>query len=159
MQMRSLFEAVSVLLAEVGILITMLICIGSKGDNTLIIWVSSVNPYAMNVGRVLYKNHRKGNYTLSGETTLSLAWPPFWKKVYSKKKEFAPKGKNVYCKRKEFAPHGIGKFFCSQRGVLFSFTIDPLLERSWFARKQTGSQQSYFPCLNVGKCTSCIHSP
>ena len=57
----------------------------------------------------------EGEWIHSGEATISCFFlPAFWKGVYSKRKEFAPKG--VYSKRKEFAPFG-SKFF--------PFRVDP----------------------------------
>ena len=43
-----------------------------------------------------------GMDTLSREATVKIVFPPFWKRIYSKRKEFAPK--LVYPKEKHFLP-------------------------------------------------------
>ena len=63
---------------------------------------------------------------LSGETTLSKRLLPLSEK-------------RVYSKRKEFAPLG-SKFFPFREG--------PFSEGTWYAEKQTESQKSYLPCEN-----------
>ena len=56
------------------------------------------------------------------------------------KTNFAPFYRGVFSKRKEFAPHG-SKFFPSR--------VDPFLEGNWGTGKQTESHKSCLPCEKI----------
>ena len=77
------------------------------------------------------------NNTLSGETTLvKYDFVPFWKWVYSIRKEFAPIGS-------KFFPYRIDPIFIGSK--FLPCRVDSFLERAWHSLKQTGSHRSYLP--------------
>ena len=53
----------------------------------------------------------RGIHTLPGEVTHSKLFVPFWKEVYSKKKEFAPFGSKFLLFRVDTFSEGANSFF------------------------------------------------
>ena len=99
---------------------------------------------SIQVKLMLWKNYeylmalQRSYYAFKGDTFASVAFVPFWKGVYSK--------------RKEFAPHG-SKFFPFR--VVYSFS-----EGDWCEGMQTASHKTYLPRKKNGrKFTMCIQSP
>ena len=75
-------------------------------------------------------------HSFRGNNSFISILPPFWKGVYSKRKEFAPLG---------------SKFF--------PFWVDPFSEGAWCARKQAGSHKNDLPCQKMAKNLPSVSSP
>ena len=52
--------------------------------------------YAVGDHKNWFRNVMGNWYTFKGDNSIKIAFAPFWKGVYSKKKEFAPKEANSF---------------------------------------------------------------
>ena len=75
-------------------------------------------------------------YVFKASYSVKIVLPPFWKRIYSKRKEIAPLGSNF-----------------------FPFRVDPFSEGTWCAGKQTGSFKSCLPCKTWQKISQVYQVP
>ena len=84
---------------------------------------------------VAWPRLEKKSLNFSGLSSVWFYGEPKW---YVSKLFLFPIWKRVYSKRKEFAPIG---------SIFFPSGVDPFWEEAWYAGKQTGSHKRCFPCI------------
>ena len=89
----------------------------------------------------------KGNSTVSWEATVRTVFPPFWMGVYSKRKEFAPKGRKFF----PFRIDPISEIRCAGKQKGQSEKLSPL----WKLEEKLLSVSSPLKDLQPPKWTSC----